>query len=101
MGSQKTQSFPAMGAPDPQQTVIASEVRDTSLSEAFTTLRKRKWVVFVALALGVVYGLYKAYTQPRLYDATGTIQVHNGASNEYKLDSAYDFTDDSQTKMNT
>jgi uncharacterized protein involved in exopolysaccharide biosynthesis len=94
MGSQKTQSLPVMGAPDLQQAVVTSEVRDTSLSEAVTTLRKRKWVMVVALILGIVYGLYKAYTQPRLYEASGTIQVHNGASNEYKLDSAYDFTDD-------
>jgi succinoglycan biosynthesis transport protein ExoP len=90
-----------MGAPDPQQTVITSEVRDTSLSEAVATLRKRKWILIVAGLLGLIYGAYKAYTQPRLYDAFGTIQVHNGASNEYKLDSAYDFTGDSQTKMNT
>jgi capsular exopolysaccharide synthesis family protein len=90
-----------MGTPDPQQTAIASEVRDTSLSEAVATLRKRLWVLIVAAALGIAYGSYKAYTQPRLYEASGIIQVHNGASNEYKLDSAYDYSDDSQTKMNT
>jgi capsular exopolysaccharide synthesis family protein len=90
-----------MGTPDPQQVVIGSEVRDTSLSEAVATLRKRQWVLIVAAVLGVVYGAYKAYTQPRVFEASSIIQVHNGSSNEYKLDASYDFSDDSQTKMNT
>ncbi len=51
--------------------------------------------------LGVAYGSYKALTQPRIYEASSTIQVHNGASNEYRLDADYDYVDDSQTKMNT
>ena len=34
-------------------------------------------------------------------DSSSTIQVHNGSANEFKLDSAYDYGDDSQTKMNT
>jgi succinoglycan biosynthesis transport protein ExoP len=101
MGPQKTQSPPAMSTPDPQQTAIASEVRDTSLSEAVATLRKRMWVLIVAAALGAAYGTYKAYTQPRIFEASSTIQVHNGSANEFKLDSAYDYGDDSQTKMNT
>ncbi|MGD0799338.1 MAG: polysaccharide biosynthesis tyrosine autokinase [Acidobacteriaceae bacterium] len=101
MGPQKTHSPPAMGTPDPQQVVIGSEVRDTSLSEAVATLRKRQWVLIVAAVLGVVYGAYKAYTQPRVFEASSIIQVHNGSSNEYKLDASYDFSDDSQTKMNT
>jgi capsular exopolysaccharide synthesis family protein len=90
-----------MSTPDPQQTAIASEVRDTSLSEAVATLRKRMWVLIVAAALGAAYGTYKAYTQPRIFEASSTIQVHNGSANEFKLDSAYDYGDDSQTKMNT
>ena len=101
MGPQKTQSPPAMSTPDPQQTAIASEVRDTSLSEAVATLRKRQWVLIVAAALGAAYGTYKAYTQPRIFEASSTIQVQNGSANEFKLDSAYDYGDDSQTKMNT
>jgi len=101
MGPQKTQSPPAMSTPDPQQTAISSEVRDTSLSEAVATLRKRQWVLIVAAALGAAYGTYKAYTQPRIFEASSTIQVQNGSANEFKLDSAYDYSDDSQTKMNT
>jgi capsular exopolysaccharide synthesis family protein len=90
-----------MSTPDPQQTAISSEVRDTSLSEAVATLRKRQWVLIVAAALGAAYGTYKAYTQPRIFEASSTIQVQNGSANEFKLDSAYDYGDDSQTKMNT
>jgi capsular exopolysaccharide synthesis family protein len=90
-----------MSTPDPQQTAIASEVRDTSLSEAVATLRKRQWVLIVAAALGIAYGSYKAYTQPRIFEASSIIQVHNGSANEFKLDSGYDYSDDSQTKMNT
>jgi hypothetical protein len=101
MGPQKPQSPPAMGTPDPQQVVTGSEVRDTSLSEAVATLRKRQWVLIVAAALGIVFGIYQAFTQPRLFQSSGVIQVHNGSSNEYKLDAASDFSGDSQTKMNT
>jgi len=90
-----------MGALDPQQPGVGSEVGDTSLSEAVATLRKRRWVLILATALGVAYGSYKAFTQPKVYEATGTIQVHSGASNEYKLDAASDYNSDSQTKMNT
>jgi capsular exopolysaccharide synthesis family protein len=90
-----------MGTPDPQQVVTGSEVRDTSLSEAVATLRKRQWVLIVAAALGIVFGIYQAFTQPRLFQSSGVIQVHNGSSNEYKLDAASDFSGDSQTKMNT
>lgn len=64
-------------------------------------MRKRRWIWISALLLGCVFGLYKALTQPRLYKATSTIQVHNGASNAYKLDSDAFYDDDSQTKMNT
>ena len=66
MGPQKTQSPPAMSTPDPQQTAIASEVRDTSLSEAVATLRKRQWVLIVAAALGAAYGTYKAVSYTHL-----------------------------------
>jgi uncharacterized protein involved in exopolysaccharide biosynthesis len=90
-----------MGVPGLQQPVIGSQVSDTSLSEAVATLRKRSWVLILAMLLGLGYGSYKAFTQPRIYDATGTIQVHNGASNEFKLNADYDYSDDSMTKMNT
>jgi len=65
------------------------------------TLRKRRWILILATALGIGYGSYKSITQPKLYYAESVIQVHNGAANAYKLEQAYDFSDDSQTKMNT
>jgi polysaccharide biosynthesis transport protein len=101
MGPQKTQSPPAAGAIDPQRPGIGSDVSDTSLSEALATLRKRLWILILAGVLGAAYGSYTAITQPRLFRATSTIQVHSGASNQYRLDQAYDLGDDSQTKMNT
>ncbi len=101
MGPQKTQLPPAVGAVDPQQPGMGSEVNDTSLSEAVATLRKRRWVLILALVLGVGYGSYKVYTQPKIYEADGVIQVRNGASNEFKVDTAGDYSDDSETRMNT
>jgi capsular exopolysaccharide synthesis family protein len=83
-----------------RQPGLGFEVGDTSLTEALATLRKRRWLLILAVILGAGYGAYKAYTQPKLYQATGTIQVHNGASNEYKLDANSDY-DDQQTKMDT
>ena len=100
MGPEKSQLPPAVGAPGPQRPGAGSETGDTSLSEAVATLRKRRWILFAAIALGIVYGFYKSVTQPRLYEASSTIQVHNGASNAYKLEAEYDY-DDTQTRMNT
>jgi capsular exopolysaccharide synthesis family protein len=101
MDPQKTQFPPSKGLAEPQQSGVGSEVSDTSLSEAVATLRKRRWLLILAVVLGACYGSYKAITQPKLYDATGTIQVHSGVSNEYKLSAAYEDEDDSLTKMNT
>ncbi|HEX9199300.1 MAG TPA: polysaccharide biosynthesis tyrosine autokinase [Acidobacteriaceae bacterium] len=101
MGPQKTQLPPATGVPDPQRPGMGNDASDTSLSEAVATLRKRSWVLILAAVLGLSYGAYKAFTQPKLYVASSTIQVHNGASNAYKLSSDYDYGGDSQTKMGT
>jgi succinoglycan biosynthesis transport protein ExoP len=101
MGPQKTQFPPAAGTPEVQQPGMGSEIRDTSLTEAVATLRKRKWILILAAVLGAGYGTYKAYTQPKLYGSATVIQVHNGASNEYRVDASSDYGDDSQTKMNT
>jgi capsular exopolysaccharide synthesis family protein len=102
MGPQKTQLPPAIGVTDPQRPGgISAEGSDTSLSEAVATLRKRGWILLLAVALGLANGIYRAYTQPKLYLATSIIQVHNGQSNAYRLDADYDYSDDSQTKMNT
>lgn len=78
-----------------------AEIGDTSLSDALATLRKHLWVLILALLLGGGYGTYKAYTQPKLFGATSTIQVHSGATNQYRVDANSDYGDDSATKMNT
>lgn len=101
MGPEKLQFPPATGTPGPQHLGATPENGDTSLSEAVATLRKRGWIVLSFALLGVGYGAYKALTQPKLYDASSIIQVHNGASNAYKIEASYDYTDDSQTRMNT
>ena len=101
MGPQKTQFPPVAGVPEMQQPGTGSEIRDTSLTEAVATLRKRRWVLILATVLGASYGTYKAYTQPKLYGATATIQVHNGASNAYRVDTSGDYGDDQTTRMNT
>ena len=102
MGPQKTQLPPAIGASDPQRPGgMGAEASDTSLSEAVSTLRKRRWILILAIVLGVAYGSYKAFTQPKLFQASSIIQVHNGAANAYRVEESYDFSDDTQTKMNS
>jgi len=66
----------------------STTVADNTLSEAILTLKKRRWIVIVAVLLGLVYGVYRAKTQPKLYNAFGQIQVRSGSSNEYRLDAA-------------
>lgn len=96
----ETQTSPAP-APSPlRQSGLRSEPTDSSLSDAFATLRKRKWILILGVLLGAAYGAYKGYTQPKFFDATSTIQVHNGAAAEYKLNAVSDYGDD-QTRMNT
>jgi succinoglycan biosynthesis transport protein ExoP len=100
MDSQQTQIPPAGVATPLRPGGPKTEGGETSLSEAVATLRKRKWILVLGVILGGSYGAYKAYTQPRIYDAGSTIQVHSGASAEYKLNGASDY-DDSDTRMNT
>lgn len=58
---------------------------DTTLSDALLTLRKRRWVLVLAGILGLIYGIYRAVSQPKLYDAYGRIEVRSGSSNEYRV----------------
>src|SRR5438874_12104358 len=101
MDSEPTQSSAPPGAPEPQRRAVGAEASDTSLSEAVATLRKRFWILILAAVLGIVYGAYKALTQPRLFTASSTVQVHEGSSNAYRLDTSYYYGGDSLTKMNT
>ena len=101
MGPEKTQLPPTSGESAPLRSGVGSDGGDTSLSEAVAILRKRRWILILAAVLGASYGCYKAFTQPKLFEASSLIQVNNGAANAYKVSASSDFGDDSQTKMNT
>jgi capsular exopolysaccharide synthesis family protein len=58
---------------------------DATLSEAWVTIRARKKLILAVAALGAIYGFYEGATQPRLYDASGTIEIRSGSSNEYRV----------------
>ena len=77
MGSENTQP-PLVGVPDASQNKFSTTVTDTTLSEALIVLRKRRWVLIVAVLLGLAYGIFKAESQPKLYDSYGRIQVRSG-----------------------
>lgn len=74
---------------------------EATLSEMLITLRKRRWLVLACVTLGMLYGLYKAVTQIRLYEAFGRIEVRTGSSDEFKLSSSSFFGDDPQRKLST
>jgi uncharacterized protein involved in exopolysaccharide biosynthesis len=98
MGSQNTLP-PSVGVPDTGPSGFSTTVTDTTLSEALITLRKRKSVLIVALLLGLAYGIFKAESQPKLYDAYGRIQVRSGSSNEYRVSAVQGYGEDSASKM--
>src|SRR5665213_3367611 len=61
---------------------------DATLSEAWVTIRARKKLILAITALGSIYGFYQGATQPRLYTASGTIEIRSGSSNEYRMGSS-------------
>src|SRR5258708_19675772 len=100
MGSENTQP-PLSGVPETSQNKFSTTVTDTTLSEALIVLRKRRWVLIIAVLLGLAYGVYKAESQPKLYDAYGRIQVRSGSSNEYKVSAVQGYDGDAGSKMLT
>lgn len=92
---------PATGAPEPPPMGFSTTVTDTTMSEAIITLRKRRWVIIIAVLLGLLYGIYSAETQPRIFEAFGRIQVRSGSSNEYKVTTAGSYSNDMGSKMLT
>src|ERR1700737_801672 len=101
MGPQNTQMPPIAGTNDAAQTGFTTQATDTTLSEALITLRKRRWVLIVAVLLGTAYGVYRAVSQPKLYEAYGRIQVRSGSSNEFRVNSVAGLTSDASSKMLT
>ena len=69
----------------PIQTV--DNASENTLSDAWITIRKRLWLIVLLALAGAGWGYYKAVTQPRLYDASGTIEIRSGSTNEYRLSS--------------
>src|SRR5271163_2841572 len=100
MGSQNTQP-PVTGVPETNQSGFSTTVTDTTLSEALIVLRKRRWVLIIAVLLGLAYGIFKAESQPKLYDAYGRIQVRSGSSNEYRVNPIQGAGGDYNSKMLT
>jgi capsular exopolysaccharide synthesis family protein len=64
---------------------------DATLSEALLTVRKRKYLIAAIALLGVAYGFYKGTTQPRLYQATGTIEIRTGSSNQFRVNGSNNY----------
>ncbi len=65
-------------------------------------LRKRRWALIGMVLLGAIFGIFKALTQPRLFDSSGRIQIREGSSNEFKLTPTFDLgEDDPQRKTQT
>jgi capsular exopolysaccharide synthesis family protein len=86
MGPQSAQTPPNVsGVSDFTPPAFGTAATDTTLSETLITLRKRKRVLALFVVLGLIYGIYSAETQPRIYEAFGRIQVRSGSSNEYRV----------------
>jgi polysaccharide biosynthesis transport protein len=100
MGSTNTQP-PHVGVPETNQSGFSTTVTDTTLSEALIVLRKRRWILIVCVLIGLAYGVFKAESQPRVYDAYGRIQVRSGSSNEYRVSAVPGYAGDSSSKMLT
>ncbi len=92
-------SLPSASVREPPELLDDGRATDTTLSEALITLRKRRLVLLTCVLLGIAFGIYRAYTQPRLYYAFAEIQVRSGASAEYKVDAAQGLSADASNKL--
>ncbi len=72
-------------APNPASAAASGAPGDNTLSEVLLTVRKRKLIILSIAALGLLYGYYKGTTQPRLYQASGTIEIRSGSSNQFRI----------------
>ena len=49
----------------------------------------------------MAYGIFRAVSQPKLYEAYGRIQVRSGSSNEYRVSAVEGYSADASSKMLT
>jgi polysaccharide biosynthesis transport protein len=101
MGPASLKASSETGAPESNPPGLGTAITDTTLSEALITLRKRRWIVLAGFLLGLIYGIYQAVTQPKIYEAFGRIQVRSGSSNEYRVSAVQGYTSDSASRMQT
>jgi polysaccharide biosynthesis transport protein len=94
-----SQTVHAAPAREPPDLLDGGRATDTTLSEALITLRKRRLVLVICVLLGVAYGIYRAFSQPKLYNAFAEIEVRSGSSAEYKVDPTQGLTSDSSNKL--
>jgi len=85
MASQTVQSSASRDVPDPPQ-LSNTSTTDSTLSESIIVLKKHRILLIVVVALSVAYGLYRAYTQPRIFDSSAKIEVRSGSAQEFKVD---------------
>jgi succinoglycan biosynthesis transport protein ExoP len=77
----------ANGAAPPAFTALSSNnAIDTTLSDTWLLVRKRKWIILSAALLGAIIGVMSALSTPKVYEAAGTIQVHPGTAEQYRVD---------------
>ncbi len=100
MGPENTQPS-LVGVPETNPTGFSTTVTDTTLSEALIVLRKRRWILIIAVILGLAYGVFQAETQPKMYEAYGRIQVRSGSSNEYRVGAFEGYAGDNNSKLLT
>jgi capsular exopolysaccharide synthesis family protein len=94
MGPHSAKTPPVADVSEINSPAFSTSVNDTTLSDALITLRKRRAVVLICLLLGLLYGIYKAETQPRVFEAFGRIQVRFGSSNEYRVSAVQGYAGD-------
>jgi capsular exopolysaccharide synthesis family protein len=69
------------------QSPTASSTLDTTFSDTWLLIRKRKWIILSAALLGAIIGVMSALSTPKVYQAEGKIEVHPGSSDQYRVES--------------
>lgn len=66
---------------------LGSDVNDVSLVSIWRTILRRRRVVLGVLVLALLVGIFLA-RRPRVYLATGSLQVRTGSSNQFRFDAS-------------